>query len=170
MSDIVAASGSTCSYVLVVSGDSCTSLATECGITATELYEYNPASDLCSTLAVGDPICCSAGDLPDLTPQENSDGTCYSYTVQTGDYCSLLADEYYITTDDIETYNSDTWGWMGCSDLQLGATICLSSGDAPMPAVLDSAECGPQVSGTERPDDWSTIASLNPCPLNACVC
>lgn len=169
MSDIVSSAGATCSYVLVISGDSCASLATACGITAAELSEYNPSSTLCSTLAVGQPICCSSGDLPVLSPQTNSDGTCYEYTVQSGDYCSLIAGEHYITTDDIETYNAETWGWMGCDDLQLGASICLSTGDPPMPAVLEGAECGPQVSGTQRPVDWSDIASLNPCPLNACV-
>ncbi|KAK9234065.1 hypothetical protein V1525DRAFT_391821 [Lipomyces kononenkoae] len=158
----------TCSYVLVASGDSCGSLTSKCGITAAELSRYNPSSTLCSTLAVGQPICCSAGSLPDLSPQPSSDGLCYSYTVKSGDYCGLLAQEYHITTDDIEKYNSDTWGWMGCLDLQLGATICLSSGDAPMPAVLSNAECGPQVRGTVRPSNWSHVSSLNPCPLNAC--
>ncbi|KAK9364399.1 hypothetical protein V1509DRAFT_78068 [Lipomyces kononenkoae] len=158
----------TCSYVLVVSGDSCGTLTTKCGITAAELSQYNPSSTLCSTLAVGEPICCSEGSLPDLSPQPSSDGICYSYTVQSGDYCALLAQEYYITTDDIEQYNSETWGWMGCNNLQLGSTICLSPGDPPMPAVVMNAECGPQVSGTARPSNWSDISSLNPCPLNAC--
>lgn len=160
----------TCSYVLVVSGDSCATLASECGITAAELSQYNPSSTLCSTLAVGEPICSSAGSIPDLSPKPSSDGVCYSYTVKSGDYCALLAQEYYITTDDIEKYNSETWGWMGCSNLQLGSTICLSSGDPPMPAIVSSAECGPQVNGTTRPSNWSDISSLNPCPLNACVC
>jgi hypothetical protein len=169
-SDIVLESrANTCRYVLVVSGDSCASLATECGITATQLSEYNPSSTLCSTLAVGQPICCSAGSLPDLRPQPNADGTCYSYTVQQDDYCALLAEKNYITIDEIETYNAQTWGWMGCSNLQLGSVICLSSGDPPMPAVMSNAACGPQVVGTTRPSDWANISNLNPCPLNACV-
>ncbi|KAJ5703414.1 glycoside hydrolase family 18 protein [Penicillium malachiteum] len=157
----------TCSYVLIVSGDLCGTLETECGITAAELSEYNPTID-CNDLVVGQPICCSSGDVPDLSPQEGSDGLCYSYTVQSGDYCSLLADEYYLTADEIEDYNAETWGWMGCDDLQLGAEICLSTGDPPMPAVISNAECGPQVSGTVRPSNWSDISSLNPCSLNAC--
>lgn len=157
-----------CSYVLVVSGDSCASLEEECGITDEEFTEYNPSSDLCSTLAVGEIICCSAGSVPDLSPHENTDGTCYNYTIQSGDLCSTLASTYYITTDDIETWNSQTWGWMGCSDLQLGQVICLSTGDPPMPAVAD-VSCGPQVAGTQRPSNWSDISRLNPCPLNACV-
>ena len=87
--------------------------------------------------------------------------------VQDGDYCALLAKEYYITTDEIEEYNAQTWGWMGCSNLQLDAVICLSSGEPPMPAVLPNAVCGPQVEGSTRPSDWSHISSLNPCHLNA---
>lgn len=159
----------TCSYVFVVSGDSCATLASKCDITAAELSAYNPSSTLCSSLAIGEIICCSEGSQPDLSPQPTADGLCYSYTVKSGDYCYLLASEYYITTDEIEEYNTQTWGWMGCNNLQLGSVICLSSGDPPMPAVISNAECGPQVNGSTRPSDWSNISSLNPCPLNACV-
>ncbi|THC89832.1 hypothetical protein EYZ11_010716 [Aspergillus tanneri] len=158
----------TCDYVLVVSGDSCASLVSKCGITAADLAKYNPSNTLCSSLAVGQPICCSKGSLPDLTPQPNKDGTCYSYTVKDGDYCALLAEKNYITVDKIEKYNAETWGWMGCKNLQLDGVICLSSGKPPMPGVLSNAVCGPQVEGSTRPSDWSDIGSLNPCPLNAC--
>ncbi|KAL4956281.1 glycoside hydrolase superfamily [Aspergillus filifer] len=151
---IVARAADSCDYALVVSGDSCASLVMKCGITAAELTEYNPSDSLCS--------------LPDLAPQPNEDGTCYSYTVQSGDYRALLAEENYITTDDLEDYNGQNWGWMGCSNLQLGSVICLSSGDPPMPAAVSNAVCAPQVEGTERPSDWDDLSSLNPCPLNAC--
>ncbi|KAJ5538484.1 hypothetical protein N7494_007963 [Penicillium frequentans] len=154
----------------LVSGDSCASLVTECGITAAELTEYNTASDLCSTLTLGQYICCSAGTLPDLAPSMYSNGTCYTYNVQSGDTCSAIAEDYTITVDDIDTYNSDTWGWYGCDDLQEGQNICLSNGTSPYPVALANAVCGPQVpgtnfTGTDGPDDW---AALNSCPLNAC--
>lgn len=77
--------------------------------------KYNPDDSLCSSLAIGQPICYSGGSLLDLTPQPNDDGTCYSYTVQDGDYCALLAEEYYITTHEIEEYNDQTWA--GCNYL-----------------------------------------------------
>ncbi|KAL6876786.1 glycoside hydrolase family 18 protein [Trichoderma novae-zelandiae] len=157
-----------CSYILVKSGDSCASLASRCGISAANFTKYNPSSTLCSTLKVGEPVCCSSGSLPNLTPQKNPDGTCASYTVKSGDYCALIAENNYITVDNIETYNAKTWGWNGCSNLQLGANICLSTGDPPMPAVVPGTVCGPQVAGTKRPANWSDIGSLNPCPLNAC--
>lgn len=161
---------STCSYVQVVSGDSCGSLVTECGITSDEFYEYNPASDLCSALAVGEYVCCSPGDLPDLTPSPYANGTCYTYDVESGDTCAAIAAEYTLTVDDINSFNSQTWGWYGCDDLQAGASICLSNGTAPLPLPLANAVCGPQVPGTDftGTDNAGEWAALNPCPINAC--
>lgn len=165
----VAARDTTCSTVQVFAGDSCTSLVTDCGITATEFYEYNTASDLCSTLAVGQYVCCSSGNLPDNTPQTYSNGTCYTYLVNSGDSCSAIAEANSLTIDDIDSFNNHTWGWLGCDDLQAGENICLSSGDPPFPAPVTGATCGPQVPGTTANgttyDEWVT---LNPCKLNAC--
>ncbi|PYH32949.1 glycoside hydrolase, partial [Aspergillus neoniger CBS 115656] len=156
-----------CSTVQVVSGDSCATLVTECGITSTEFYEYNTASDLCSTLAVGQYVCCSSGDLPDLSPYSN--GTCYTYLVESGDSCSSIAAAYSLSLDDIESYNNHTWGWLGCDDLQAGENICRSSGDPPFPAPVTGTTCGPQVPGTTaNGTDYSEWATLNPCTLNAC--
>ncbi|KAL4733759.1 glycoside hydrolase [Aspergillus similis] len=163
---------STCSYVQVHSGDSCASLVQSCGITAAEFTEYNPASDLCSTLAVGQYVCCSKGDLPDFAPQPYANGTCYAYSVQSGDSCSALASTWTITVDEIDEFNQDTWGWMGCNDLQVGQRICLSEGISPFPAPVANAVCGPQVPGTQEPsgedNDPGFWIDLNPCPLNAC--
>ncbi|KAL7943679.1 hypothetical protein V8C42DRAFT_328167 [Trichoderma barbatum] len=157
-----------CSYIKVNSGDSCASLATRCKISAADFTKYNPSSTLCSTLKVGQPVCCSSGTVPDLSPQPNSDGTCKSHTVASGEYCALIAENNYITTDLLESRNKQTWGWMGCTNLQLGAIICLSTGSPPMPAVVSNAVCGPQVTGSKRPANWADISTLNPCPLNAC--
>jgi hypothetical protein len=60
------------------------------------------------------------GSLSDLTSQPNENGTCYIYTAQNSDYYALLAEKNYIITDNIEEYNAQTWGGMGCSNLQLG--------------------------------------------------
>ncbi|KAJ6016093.1 hypothetical protein N7540_010684 [Penicillium herquei] len=130
---------STCSYVQVVSGDSCATLVDECGITDDEFYDYNTASDLCSTLAVGQYVCCSSGDLPDFAPTVSANGTCSTYYVQSGDSCSALAAAYSLTVDDIDDFNDETWGWYGCDDLQAGQTICLSNGTAPYPEAIANA-------------------------------
>lgn len=118
----------TCSTIQVVSGDSCGSLAAECGISAQQFAQFNPSSTLCSTLAVGQYVCCTSGSLPDRSPKPNPDGSCAEYNVQPGDYCALIAAENSITTDDIENFNKDTWGWQGCGNVQLGQIICLSTG------------------------------------------
>ena len=153
------------------SSDCCTYLATECGITLAELEEYNSASDFCSTLVVGQHICCTNGTMPDYAPSADSDGNCYSYTVLTGDTCSALAATYDITVTEIETWNNGTngtWGWMGCGDLLVGSYMCLSSGWPPMPATVSNAVCGPQVNGTATAAHGTDLSTLNECPLNAC--
>ncbi|KAJ5371055.1 glycoside hydrolase [Penicillium cataractarum] len=159
---------STCSYVQVFGGDTCTTLAAECGITLAEFEEYNTACS--SPLAVGQYLCCSSGSLPDFSPSAYANGTCYTYNVGSGDTCSALAAEYSLTVDEINGFNNNTWGWYGCDDLQAGQAMCLSNGTAPYPLAIANAVCGPQVpgtnfTGTDGAADW---AALNPCPLNAC--
>ncbi|KAF3024875.1 hypothetical protein E8E14_011938 [Neopestalotiopsis sp. 37M] len=163
-----ATSSGDCTAIQVGYGDYCDVLTAECGITSAEFYSYNTASDLCSTLAVGQWVCCTAGTLPDLSPSAYDNGTCYTYYVASGDTCSALAAAWTLTVDEIEEFNENTWGWMGCDDLLADMNICLSDGDAPMPASISNAECGPQVPGTEAPDSDEDLADLNPCTLNAC--
>ncbi|KAH8806182.1 class V chitinase-like protein, partial [Xylogone sp. PMI_703] len=157
-----------CTTVQVSSGDSCSSLATKCGISPQDFTTFNPNPSLCSTLAVGQFVCCSAGSLPDLSPKQNPDGSCAQYAVQPNDFCSAIASAHTISVDDIERFNAHTWGWQGCGNVQLGQIICLSTGTPPFPAPVSNAICGPQVPGTQPPADFSTLADLNPCPLNAC--
>ncbi|KAL2830488.1 hypothetical protein BDW59DRAFT_177834 [Aspergillus cavernicola] len=172
-----------CSTVEVVSGDSCALLATRCGISAADFTSYNSDDDLCSTLTPGEHVCCSSGTLPDFTPQPNDDGSCATYTIVADDNCSNIAAANSLTTDEIESFNTDTWGmsslfmigslltflgWNGCDTLWVGTIMCLSTGDPPMPASLANAICGPQVPDTKTPTDGTDLADLNPCPLNAC--
>lgn len=161
----------TCATVQVVSGDSCGTLASKCGITGANFEEFNSyKSNLCSTLAVGQHVCCSEGELPDMTPQPNPDGSCATYTIIEGEWCAKIAAANGITTDDIENYNENTWGFTGCANLTPGAKICLSEGNPPMPPPISNAICGPQVPETSAPSDTSreALAELNPCPLNVC--
>ena len=104
-----------------------------------------------------------------VSPKQDSDGLCYNYTIQATDTCQSVAKTYKITVAEIETYNSDNWGWQGCNNIHQGSFICLSSGAPPMPVALPHATCGPQVPGTARPSDYAILSSLNPCPSNECV-
>ncbi|KAJ5782879.1 glycoside hydrolase [Penicillium paradoxum] len=157
-----------CTTTQVDSGDTCTTLATQCGITPADFTTYNPSSTLCSSLTEGQYVCCSAGTLPDYSPQPDSDNNCFSYLVETGDTCASLAASHTIKVSDIESYNKNTWGWMGCDNLFAKEYICLSSGWPPMPAVIPNAVCGPQVNDTATVPHGTDLTTLNPCPLNAC--
>jgi hypothetical protein len=145
-----------CTTVQVAAGDSCGSLATKCGISPAAFTTYNPSSTLCSSLAPGQHVCCSAGTLSDFSPPPNADGSCATYTIAAGDTCSGLAAAYSLTTADIESYNNNTWAWNGCSLLYIGNTVCLSSGTPPMPAALakagrrDGQHLGPQPVPAQR--------------------
>jgi chitinase len=135
-----------CTYVQVQAGNGCWDLAQQCNITEYQLLQYNPTPNLCSTIQVGDYVCCSAGFLPDFSPQPYSNGNCYTYTVQSDDTCDAIAAANRMSADTINNVNSQTWGWTGCTGLQAGQRICLSEGTPPFPLPVPSAECGPQVS------------------------
>ncbi|KAK6348664.1 hypothetical protein TWF718_006452 [Orbilia javanica] len=158
----------TCSYIKVVSGDSCATLAKKCKITGPKFMEFNTKANLCATLAVGQPVCCNKGTLPDLRPKPLADGTCASVVVKSGDYCAAIAASNGLTVANLETFNKQTWGWTGCKNLLAGIRMCLSTGKPPMPAAVKNAICGPQVPGSKPPAAGKTLASLNPCKLNAC--
>ncbi|KAJ5615597.1 hypothetical protein N7537_000711 [Penicillium hordei] len=110
----------------------------------------------------------TSGAAVAVVPQANSNGLCYKYVVQAGETCSVIAQAHSITTADIETYNARSWAWSGCKPISQGSSICLSSGEPPMPVALPNAVCGPQVPGTARPTSWSDLESLNPCVTNEC--
>jgi hypothetical protein len=124
-----------CRVIQVVSGDSCGSLASRCGISGNDFMKYNSYnSNLCSTLMPKQYVCCSAGSLPDMRPKPNADGRCYTYKVRSQDGCWAIGDNFGITQDAIEQFNKQTWGWAGCAALKEAQIICLSSGLPPMPA------------------------------------
>jgi chitinase len=160
---------SDCTTVTVASGDSCGSLATECGISAADFTKYNNATSLCANLTPGQRVCCSAGTLPDVTPKENANGTCFAYTIQSGDNCALLSAKYDLTNAKIESFNNGTtWGWFGCQNVLADLNICLSTGYPPLPNPVAGTECGPTLPGTVMPTNGTALDDLNQCPLNAC--
>ncbi|KAF0639407.1 hypothetical protein FPSE5266_08023 [Fusarium pseudograminearum] len=160
-----------CRAIQVVSGDSCASLAKKCKVSTTNFNKYNNKKNFCSTLAPKQWVCCSAGTLPDKTPQPSKDGTCFIYKIKSGDGCYSLGVNFGITQKFIEDVNKNTWGFNGCTRLQLGQPICLSKGKNPMPMAIAGAVCGPQKPGSKKPSSAKTgwdLAGMNPCPLNAC--
>jgi len=157
-----------CRDIQVLSGDSCGKLAEKCGISGDDFMKYNTKANLCAGLMPKQYVCCSSGDLQDHRPQANPDGTCQTYTVKPGDGCWMIADNLGIDVARLEEVNKKTFGFAGCDYLQKNQVICISPGDPPMPAQDTSAVCGPWVLGTKRPSNYSDVANLNPCPINAC--
>lgn len=157
-----------CSTIQAVSGDNCKTLAGKCYVSGSDFAKYNSFQpNLCSTLMPSHHVCCSTGTLPSFSPKPNSDGTCASYLIISQDTCSKISQSNSLTIQNLEDFNSKTWGWTGCSDLLAGIKMCLSTGAPPMPAPISNAVCGPQVPGTSAHSGVS-LASLNPCAINAC--
>jgi chitinase len=157
-----------CRTEKVESGNSCGSLATKCGISGADFTKYNPSSTFCSTLQPGQLVCCSAGTIPDIRPKPDANGSCASYDVQPGDFCQKIASSNGLTLEALNSFNTKTWGWTGCENLQVGIRICLSTGTPPMPAPVANAVCGPTKPGTKAPTGSLQLADLNPCPLKVC--
>ncbi|KAL7945747.1 glycoside hydrolase family 18 protein [Trichoderma barbatum] len=148
-----------CRTATVATGDSCGSLAKKCSISGADISNLRP----------GQMICCSKGNLPDITPEPHPDGSCATYTIKSGDDCSRIAASNGLKTDQLEKFNDKTtWGWSGCKNLAVGTNICLSKGTSPLPAPVSNAVCGPLVPGTKKPSAGQKLESLNPCPLNSC--
>jgi chitinase len=99
-----------CRTITVVSGDGCGSLASRCKITAANFTKFNPGANFCSTLVPGQQVCCSAGTLPSKAPKPNADGTCFAYTIKSGDSCAGLAATYTLTVAKIESFNQQNYG------------------------------------------------------------
>ncbi|KAF2138204.1 glycoside hydrolase family 18 protein [Aplosporella prunicola CBS 121167] len=163
---------SDCTTKTVHADDTCGSLATKCGISAQDFNKYNKASNLCSALQPYQRICCSEGTLPDIRPKPLKNGGCATYVVQKDDTCASIAARNGLKATDIDNLNRvKTWGFNNCTKgLPKGLKICLSNGNAPMPAPVKGAVCGPTKLGTKPPPPGSKISfgDLSPCPLNAC--
>jgi chitinase len=156
----------TCLTATVVSGDSCSSLATTCGITAAEFTDFNPSSTLCSTLAVGELVCCSSGTLPASSPvpQPNPDGTCSTIAVVSGDSCSSLATTCGITAAEFTDFNPSS---TLCSTLAVGELVCCSSGtlpaSSPVPQPNPDGTCSvTQVVGGDSCSSLATTCGITP--------
>lgn len=101
----------TCSDTQAVCGE------TRCSITLAQLISYHNDPNLCTDPQVGQCICCSAGSLLNFTPQPNTNSTCKTCTVKSGDNCSAIAQANTMTVVNVENRNKNTWSLTGCSYL-----------------------------------------------------
>jgi LysM repeat protein len=132
-------------FYLVVSGDTCSAVASAAGISLTTFYAWNPAVGTdCAYLEIGEYVCIDIiGYTPSTTTISTSTTTssgngvttptpyetgmvsdCDSfYLVSSGDTCTSIADSYGITVADIEAWNPDVGS--SCTGIWLGYYICV---------------------------------------------
>jgi hypothetical protein len=168
-------SGSTaptfCRTIVQRPGEYCSALAQRCGLSLNDFQRFNPPANFCNNLVEGQMVCCNEGGLP--RPQRGPDGLCAVYTIQEGEGCGKIAAKNGLTQSELDSFNTGTWGWLGCRNSNKfypNTKICVSPGEPPFPAEDKNAECGPTKPGTRRPSgiistEWGT---LSPCPLKAC--
>ncbi|KAK4449031.1 hypothetical protein QBC34DRAFT_463610 [Podospora aff. communis PSN243] len=126
-----------CKALKVQSGDSCFTIAQQrCStkISLNDLYKFNPGltEEKCKTIKVGDPLCCTAGTMPDMDPQGNSDGTCKILRVREGDDCYKFATERCQPGIELaQLYKFNNMTEANCKDLGIGKPLCCSKGTKP---------------------------------------
>ncbi|KAJ6534425.1 hypothetical protein DFH09DRAFT_1405431 [Mycena vulgaris] len=108
----------------------CFDIYTNAGLTAAQFAADNPGLD-CSLIQPGQKVCVSSGTLPSNAPSASPNGTCFEYHVIPNDSCSGIALKFDITVAEIEQWNAQTYKWTGCPALQIGFTMCVSSGTPP---------------------------------------
>lgn len=118
-----------CEIIRIEPTNGCSQLADRCGISREELIEYNSHRDsLCTTLLIGQPICCTPGDLPGVPG--NPDGTCKTIDVGDRDNCEKLAGECGISIGELIRFNDGAVNFC-VAGLFAGATLCCTEGDLP---------------------------------------
>ncbi|KXJ87189.1 glycoside hydrolase superfamily, partial [Microdochium bolleyi] len=160
-----------CKYTVIEEKDRCGAIATRCNLSLAKLVEYNGGDQtaFCNNLKPKTAACCSSGRKPDFKPKPQANGDCAVHEVQKDDGCWAIADKYHLNQTELHKLNvGKTWGWAGCGSLLADQKICISEGRPPMPVQVQNVTCGPQVIGTDRPQDGIDIADLNPCPLKVC--
>ncbi|KAF9457380.1 glycoside hydrolase superfamily [Collybia nuda] len=144
-----------CKFATVGSPHSnCFDIAAAAGITVAQLTSFNPGLN-CNLLQLGQRLCTSTGTLPGI-PKPNPDGSCATYKIKSGDFCSAIAAANSITVAQLESFNTKTYKWKGCTNIAIDLVICLSTGTPPPIPINPLLDCGPETQGNKT------------CPLNAC--
>jgi hypothetical protein len=143
-----------CKTSTVQSGDGCIAVASRCGISQSNLEKYN-RDNLCKTLVKDEKVCCSSGTLPSTLPGGNSDGTCKTKEVSSGDSCASLASKCGISAADFMRVNTKS---NLCSNLGEGQKVCCSSGKMPNLKPTQDANGNCAVYTTKHDDYCAKIA------------
>lgn len=147
-----------CEVLQIQPNQGCHQLAQGCGITSEQLIAYNPKDSLCTTLRIGQRVCCTPGDLPPI--RNNPDGSCKEVTLTAGMDCDKTAAACGVSLPELHNFNNKTQFEL-CSNLKAGQRVCCSPGflsskiDHPSPE--DDRDCTSYV--VRKGDTCSTLAT-----------
>ncbi|KAL2193085.1 hypothetical protein P885DRAFT_46060 [Corynascus similis CBS 632.67] len=144
-----------CKFTTVQAGEGCYAVAQRCGISQTQLQNFNRAN-LCNSLVLGERVCCSSGTLPSTLPPGSSDGTCKTRQVVLGDDCGSLANKCGISANDFTKANPQSGL---CSSLAEGQHVCCSQGKLPDLRPKKDADGYCAVYQTKDDDNCAKIAA-----------
>ncbi|KAH9480415.1 LysM domain-containing protein [Psilocybe cubensis] len=127
-------------FYTVQSGDGCGSIESSFALTNSQFDQLNPGltSD-CTNLVLGLAYCVlptvpfsppsSTGPPDNVAPGTITDGCTSYYTVQSGDTCSVMENNFNITLTQITTWNPEINSQ--CTNIQLGLAYCVASSSSP---------------------------------------
>ncbi|KAJ7228066.1 hypothetical protein C8J57DRAFT_1147505 [Mycena rebaudengoi] len=101
----------------VVSGDTCFAIESKTGVSDAQLHALNPAINSgCTNLQVGQTLCLPVG-------AGGGDGCAKTYTVVSGDTCFTIESKTGVSDAQLHALNPGINS--GCSNLQVGQTLCV---------------------------------------------
>ncbi|KAI0350482.1 hypothetical protein OH77DRAFT_1069072 [Trametes cingulata] len=151
-------------YYTVQSGDTCAVMENQFGVTFDQIRQWNPEIDSnCANIQPGLGYCVAgpAAGSGTLTP---SQGCTAYYTVQPGDTCPVMENQFNITFAEIQAWNPEINN--DCSNIQGGVQYCVA-GPPPGTTTTTSAAPAPTGSGTITPGQgckqYYTVVSGDNC-------
>ncbi|KAJ7330320.1 hypothetical protein DFH08DRAFT_709002, partial [Mycena albidolilacea] len=144
---------------IVVSGDTCSSIESQTGISDAQLHALNPAINSgCTNLSVGQTLCLSG----------SSSGCAQTYNVMSGDTCSSIESRTGISDAQLHALNPAINS--GCTNLSVGQALCLSGGSSGCTqryTVVSGDTCSSIESHTGVSD--AQLHALNPAINSGCT-
>ncbi|KAJ7228438.1 LysM domain protein [Mycena pura] len=139
--------GACFAWHVIVSGDTCTGLEQQFGVTLAQLRAWNPQlSSDCTNLLLGDAYCVDGGSTsstaasstttstiassttvppPAPTPPGTTNACFVWHTVVSGDFCGLIEDDFGITMAQLQAWNPQLAS--DCTNLLLGDAYCVKA-------------------------------------------
>ncbi|KAI0714387.1 hypothetical protein C8T65DRAFT_644159 [Cerioporus squamosus] len=129
-------------YYTVKSGDTCTAIEESFSISLSDFRTWNPEVNAqCTNIVLGLAYCVN-GPPPSSTPIAPgtiTTGCNTYYTVQPGDTCAVMEDQYDITFDQIRQWNPEVDS--NCANIQPDLGYCVAGPEAGTGTITPSQGC-----------------------------